>query len=94
MSESVIRKNLLAADATQRELAFRQMRHALKMDLSVPVGFVHAVAWIKRTDDLEFAALEYRTEAEYMEILEWVTQPNHPFTVTRETASRVFITVR
>jgi DNA primase catalytic subunit len=53
--------------------------------------WIDSVAMIRRQEDTEFAALAFRNETDYNRILEFLTNPDCPFTVTRETPTRVYI---
>lgn len=85
-----VRQALLNADYGRREAAFRRIRANLRV--TSPTNFVHAVSFIHRGEELEFAALEYWDDAQLDKLLDWLTDPDNPFTVTRTTKSRVFIT--
>lgn len=52
---------------------------------------VQSVAWIDRSDDLEFAQIVVRNAYDRTRAEEFLTDPRCPFVVSRQTATRIFI---
>jgi hypothetical protein len=70
------------------EAAARQARKVISQLTGLEV---ESVAWIRRHEDLEFAALVFYNDDQYERALEFLTDPRHSFHVVRETATRIFI---